>query len=150
MNASPLARSQVHARQAKAHNQPKSASRKPVVPAKVRAAVTERSEGWCEVAQPGCTGEATDFSHRKKTGNGGRHGAAAVAHHVPSNALAACRNCHSERLHAHPNEAYLCGWMLREHQNPAAERVLYRGAWRWLDDRGAVLTTPPMIAKEAK
>jgi hypothetical protein len=103
----------------------------------------------CEVAQPGCTYTATDFSHRIKVGAGGRHGAAAVAHHVLSNALAACRVCHGQRLHANPTEAYAAGWMLHEGQTPARHRVLYRSAWRWLTDDGLVLTSPP-TAEEAQ
>lgn len=150
MNAAPLARSAVHARSAKARNAPKRTTAKgSQVPAKVRRALALRSEGLCEVMQPGCTGKATDFSHRIRTGMGGRHGDAAVAHHVLSNALAACRTCHSLRLHGQPTEAYACGWMLRDGSDPLAERVLYRGAWRFLDDLGAVLITPTSTAEEA-
>lgn len=147
LNRSPMARSALHAASAARMSQPKR-SRGSEVPAKVRAGLKKRSGGMCEVAQPGCTGAATDFSHRIKTGMGGRHGAAAVAHHVVSNALAACRECHSVRLHGHPKDAYLAGWMLREGQDPTAERVLYRGSWRWLDDSGQVLSINPYEATE--
>lgn len=139
------ARSQLHANSAVQRRQPKrsTASR---IPANVRKGLALRSGDMCEVAQPGCTWTATDFSHRHRVGMGGRHGTAAVAHHVLSNALAACRTCHSQRLHANPAEAYAAGWMLREQQTPTRHRVLYRGAWRWLTDDGLVLTTNPHTA----
>jgi hypothetical protein len=73
---------------------------------------------------------------------GGRKGAAAVAHHVLSNILHACRACH-ERGHASPADSYRAGWMLRDWQDPTAEPCLYRGAVRWLSDDGAVLTSNP-------
>lgn len=112
--------------------------RRPGVPPKVRKGLTARSGGLCEIAQPGCTGIATDLSHRLKTGMGGRHGDSAKAHHVLSNALHACSTCHHRALHARPAEAYAAGWMLKEGQIPPAEPVLYRGRWRLLGDDGSV------------
>lgn len=123
--------------------------RSTIIPRSVRAGLARRSGGVCEVAQPGCTGAATDLSHRIRVGMGGRHGAAALAHHVLSNMLHACRWCHGQRLHANPREAYAAGWMLREGQTPARHRVLYRGSWRWLDDQGAVLVSPSNAHQEA-
>jgi 5-methylcytosine-specific restriction protein A len=107
------------------------------VPPKVRAALKLRSGGLCEIEAPGCTEIATDFSHRKKVGAGGRKGAAAVAHHVLSNGLAACRSCH-QFCHANPAASYAAGWMLREDQNPLSEPVVYRGTWCLLDDSCSV------------
>lgn len=141
-SVSPMSRSKLHAESVERRQQQRR-PRRPQVPVKVRKGLAVRSGGRCEVARPGCTWTATDFSHRIKVGAGGRHGAAAVAHHVLSNALAACRTCHSQRLHANPAEAYAAGWMLRENQAPARHRVLYRGAWAWLTDDGLVLTSPP-------
>lgn len=146
LSVSPTARSRTHANSAAQRHQPKRASSSSGVPARVRKALAERSGGLCEVAQPGCARVATDFSHRLRTGMGGRHGAAARAHHVLSNALAACRPCHAARLHAQPKEAYAAGWILREGQIPTAERVLYRGVWVFLTDDGSVLTTNPIAA----
>lgn len=136
LTASPLARSSVHAHQAR--KVPKRGTSSPVPP-KVRAALRKRSGGWCEIATRGCTGLATEFAHRKKNGAGGRHGDAAAAHHVLSNALDACHNCHQIQGHREPAQAYANGWMLREHQDPARERVLRRGVWRLLGDDGSVM-----------
>jgi hypothetical protein len=146
--ASPLARSSLHSEQAIRRQVSKAYRRRPTVPTKVRRALAARSGGLCEIFQPGCQGLAVEFAHRKKTGAGGRKGAAKVAHDVLSNALAACWNCHHRLCHARPAEAYAAGWMLREHQIPTSEPCLYRGARRFLTDDGQVLTTDPMI-KEA-
>lgn len=110
------------------------------IPAKVRAALLARSGGVCEIAAPGCSGRATDFAHRKKVGAGGRKGQAARAHHVLSNALAACRGCHSS-CHSAPAAAYWRGWILREHEIPAEVPALYRGVWVLLTDDGGVTKT---------
>jgi hypothetical protein len=135
------ARSSLHANSAAQRHQPKRSA--PGIPAKVRRGLAARSGGVCEIGQRGCTVQATDASHRVKVGIGGRKGAAAVAHHVLSNLLAACRVCHSQTLHAQPALAYRHGWMLREGQNTLTEACLYRGAVRWLSDDGAVLTSNP-------
>jgi hypothetical protein len=94
----------------------------------------------CEITTVGCLGVATDLAHRKKVGAGGRKGAAARAHHVLSNALAACRGCHKS-CHAAPAGAYWRGWMLREHQDPQTTPCLYRGLWVVLDDQGGYFPT---------
>jgi hypothetical protein len=135
---------------ARHHQQKRRPTSSPGVPAKVRAALAARSEGLCEIEAPGCTGAATDLSHRKKVGAGGRKGATAKAHHVLSNSLAACRWCHQEQLHAQPALAYWAGWMLRENENPREVPVSYRGQRRWLTDDGRVLTDAPMTPEEAQ
>jgi 5-methylcytosine-specific restriction enzyme A len=135
----PLARSVLHAESVARRAQPKRRPAQPI-PAEVRVALAVRSEGKCEIATVGCTAVATDFAHRKKVGAGGRKGSAARAHHVLSNALAACRSCHST-CHANPAEAYANGWMLREHHDATHEPVLYRGAWRLLGDDGSTIPT---------
>lgn len=117
----------------------------PAVPPKVRAALATRSGGLCEMALPGCALTATDPAHRLKTGAGGRHGAAKLAHDVLSNLTHACRPCHSW-THAEPARARLLGLMLREGDNPLTEWVLYRGVRSWLTDDGAVLASPPAVA----
>jgi hypothetical protein len=146
---SPLARSvPKHTRQAA-----KLKRRPSGIPAKVRAALKERSGGVCEIQAPGCNGRAVDPSHRIKTGSGGRHGEAAVRHHVLSNLLHACRGCHHGQIHAYPADAYWRGWMLREHEDPTAVPVLRRGLWVLLADDGSIRssdrTTATDIAEEA-
>jgi len=147
LSRSPLARSALHAGQSARKATPKRRTTA-AVPARVRAALKLRSGGLCEIQAPGCLELATDFSHRKKVGAGGRKGAAAVVHHVLSNALAGCRGCHSF-LHASPAASYSAGWMLREHQNPLAEPVVYRGQWCLLTDDGSVLPTDHYATEEA-
>lgn len=147
--AGPRARSALHADQAAQRHHPKRRTASPPrIPTRVRIALAARSGGKCEIAAVGCTGVATEASHRVKVGMGGRKGQAAVGHHVLSNLLHVDRHCHAQRLHAEPAAAYLAGWMLREHQDPAAEPCLYRGETRWLTDDGAALTAPP-TAEEA-
>jgi 5-methylcytosine-specific restriction protein A len=116
---------------------------------KVRAALKLRSGGLCEIEAPGCTEVASEAAHRKKVGAGGRKGDAAVRHHVLSNLLHACHNCHQVQGHRHPAAAYAAGWMLREHQNPLSEPVVYRGTWSHLGDDGSVLTIDPYATEEA-
>ncbi|MET0415799.1 MAG: hypothetical protein ABW022_07240 [Actinoplanes sp.] len=113
------------------------------IPTKVRAALAVRSEGKCEIAASGCTGVATEAAHRVRVGMGGRKGAAARTHHVLSNLLHLDHHCHQQLCHANPAAAYDAGWMLREHQTPLLEPVLYRGERRWLADDGSTSTTPP-------
>lgn len=146
--ASPFARSMLHAAHAR-EVKPRVRRPKPQIPTRVRIVLALRSGGRCEIASPGCTGVATDASHRIKVGMGGRKGTAAKAHHVLSNLLAACRTCHGQRLHADPAVAYAMGWMLRENEAPTVEPVLYRGLRRWLTDDGLVLDTNPCNAEEA-
>jgi hypothetical protein len=134
------ARSALHHAQA-GRSKPK--PRRPSIPAKVRAALSVRSGGWCEIAQPGCTGQAVEFAHRKKVGAGGRKGAAKTTHDVLSNALHVCWFCHHRLCHAAPREAYTAGWMLQEWQDPPSTPCLYRSRWRWLLDDGQVVAVDP-------
>lgn len=137
LSRAPLARSALHADSAARKAGPKRRAGS-AIPARVRAALKLRSGGLCEIGAPGCTEIATDGSHRIKSGTGGRKGAAAVRHHVLSNLLHACRHCHSTWLHAQPAAAYAAGWMLREHQSPLSEPVVYRGGRHLLGDDGSV------------
>lgn len=119
------------------------------VPAKVRAALKVRSGGVCEIQAPGCSMRATEDSHRLKVGMGGRHGAAAVRHHVLSQLLHACHGCH-RGLHEAPAAAYWAGRMLREGEDPTAVPVLYRNRWVLLADDGSITDSPKTTAdKEA-
>jgi hypothetical protein len=95
-----------------------------------RAIVRERSGGWCEMRLTGCAGRATDFSHRIGQGVGGPD--------TPSNAMDACRICHSW-CHARPAEAKDLGLMLESWQDPTLEPVAYQNAGLvMLDDRGGL------------
>lgn len=108
------------------------------VAVKVKVALALRSGSRCEMALHGCTVTATDPAHRIKQGMGGRQGAAKDLHDVLSNVLHACRTCHSW-THARPAEAYELGLMLREHQTPTREPVVYRGELSYLTDDGQVI-----------
>lgn len=109
----------------------------PAVPVDTSAGLTVRSGGVCEIALPGCWGRATDPSHRITQKTGGRHGAAKVEHDRLSNVVHGCRPCH-DWLGAYPAEAEAMGLVLREGDDPAAERVRYRGRWALLGDDGIV------------
>lgn len=111
----------------------------PAVPKDTRAALIERSTGWCEIQMAGCLGRGTDPSHRITTKLGGRHGAAKVEHDRLSDVLWACRSCH-DWLGDHPaaSKAERVGWALEEWQNPTECPVLYRGRLVFLDDFGGV------------
>jgi hypothetical protein len=115
----------------------KAASPAPAVPPEVRAALSTRSDGWCEIRLPGCLGRATDPCHRDGRGTGGRKGAAKDANARLSNVLHGCRRCHSWS-HANPAKSYGLGLMLRHGQDPTAEPVTYRGRRVYLGDDGTV------------
>lgn len=114
---------------------------KPKLTAMQKRPLVDRSGGFCEIRKADvCTGAATDVAHRIGEGSGGRHGQAAVLNDRLSNTLHACRRCH-EWCHANVSEAEIGGWMLRNGDNPPAERLLYAGrGWRYLDDAGQVLS----------
>lgn len=116
----------------------KKARPKPSVPTAVRKSLAERSQGDCEMYLPGCTGAATEVSHRIKRGTGGRHGTAEELSNRLSNLLHACRECHAW-CHARPAEAYDLGLILREHQDPLTEPAnTCRYGPVWLDDQGGM------------
>jgi hypothetical protein len=147
--ASPMARSALHAQAAERSQKPKAQRRTPpAIPVKVRIALALRSGGVCEMALPGCTGRATDPAHRLARQMGGRKGEAKAAHDVLSNLTHSCRRCHQIAT-AEPAWAYSVGLALPTGFDPAVEWVLYRGAVRWLNDDGLVLTTNPNLAEEA-
>lgn len=106
-------------------------------PADVRAVLMARSGGVCEMGLPGCHRQGTDAAHRLARKAGGRKGVAKTAHNQPSNALFACRACHSWSTE-HPAESYRLGLMLREGQVPSQVPVTYRGRLVLLDDEGGV------------
>ena len=81
---------------------------------------------------------------------GGRHGKAAVAHHVLANLLHACRGCHHQHVHRTPAVAYWHGWALREGEDPTVVPVLYRGVWSLLSNDGTVTKTDKTTADIAE
>src|SRR4051794_9411784 len=89
----------------------------PVTP-EVRATVRARAHGRCEL----CGATGTAVHHRKLR----RHG----DHSVP-NLVLLCGTCHS-KVHTRGSWSYENGWLLRAHQDPAAERLAYDGRWRLL------------------
>lgn len=115
-----------------------------MTPPKVKKAVRERaSDGgwtgaWCEIQLIGCQGLGVDPAHRIGQKRGGRHGEAYEENNRLSNVLWACRACH-DWCHDRPEEAGDMGLVLKEHQDPLAEPVLYRGDLRYLTDDGRVL-----------
>lgn len=111
---------------------------RPTVPVDTRAALAERSGGICEIQMAGCTGLATEVSHRRTQGMGGRHGAAKVDIDRLSDILHAC---HAEHMWAHARfaEAQDLGIRLYDWQNPLMEPVLYRGVLSYLNDDGLVI-----------
>lgn len=68
-----------------------------------RAAVHARARGRCEVRSPVCTG-CDEVAHHCKRGN--------PRVHDPEFGLGSCDPCHVY-LHAHPEEAYQRGWLVR-------------------------------------
>lgn len=117
---------------------PKSSS-KPAVPAARRKTLADRSAGWCEprIPEAGCWGRATDPHHRITRKDGGRHGQAKERSDQLSDLVHSCRPCH-RWVHDHPAKARDRGLLLKEHQIPTAEPVLYRGDLVYLDDAGEI------------
>jgi hypothetical protein len=111
----------------------------PAVPAARRKTLAERSGGWCEpqIPEAGCWGRATDPHHRITRKDGGRHGEAKERSDQLSDLVHACRPCH-RWIHDHPAKARDRGLLLKEHQIPAYEAVLYRGELSYLDPAGSV------------
>lgn len=105
---------------------------------KVRAALRERSGGWCEVAIPGvCLGRATNYQHRINRSQQGAY--------VLSAALDCCGSgttgCHGA-IHAGPARAYRNGWSVRSWDDPLTKPVLYRGRMVLLDNEGTIIPSP--------
>lgn len=70
----------------------------------VRQDLIARSNGWCEVAVPGCAGRGTQAHHRLRRAQGGKG--------TLKNGLWVCRACHSF-IHDHPAESFERGWLIR-------------------------------------
>lgn len=71
---------------------------------KLRAAVSERANGYCEVRTDGCALRGGHAHHRKRRSHGGEN--------VLDNLLWVCVPCH-DFIHAHPALSYERGWMTR-------------------------------------
>lgn len=72
---------------------------------KGRARPTQALADWCEAHIAGvCTGRASCRHHKLRRSQGGTDDR--------DNTVDLCNACH-EWIHAHPEEAYLLGWLLR-------------------------------------
>jgi hypothetical protein len=111
----------------------------------LRAALTRRSGGVCEMALDGCQGAAVDPCHRIGTGMGGRHGEAVALSDRPSNAIFGCRSCHDWQ-HANVGMAKAYGLILPNGADPTREPVLLRYGVVVLDDDGTWTECPPATA----
>jgi hypothetical protein len=101
----------------------------------LRAALAERSGGWCEMQLPGCQGQAIDPCHRVATGMGGVHGDAVELSDRLSNLVHGCRSCH-DWTHHNPTEAERLGLILPHGADPLAEPVRLRYGHVGLRDDG--------------
>lgn len=96
----------------------------------VQLLVPRRSGGDCEIRTPWCLGRATNLSHRRHQGQGGKWS--------PVNILDSCGHgnttgCHGY-LHQHPDEAKGKGWIVSAWGvNPADVEVLlwHQGRQDW-------------------
>ena len=71
----------------------------------VKANVRRRSGNRCEVkATKRCAGRIEVFHHVRRRSQGGKGD--------EGNCLGSCNDCH-EHIHAHPEESYLRGWLVR-------------------------------------
>jgi hypothetical protein len=109
----------------------------------VRRALAKRSGGECEMRIPaaGCSGRATDPSHRVGSQAGGRHGEAKEHHDRLSNLVHACRACHRW---CHDNTDY-AGWLgliLRQADIPEETPVMRNGVRVLLADDGTWTEAP--------
>lgn len=67
-----------------------------------RAAVAERSGGWCEVRGPRCDGRATDVHHRNRDRGDNRM----------RNLVHCCSWCHLRWVHGEPTRSLEVGWLV--------------------------------------
>lgn len=114
---------------------------RPAVPVEVRAALTERSGGVCEIGirwKAVCAGRAVDPSHRIAVGMGGSSGPARKRADRLSNVMHACRPCH-DWITREPLRAQMNGWVLERWQDPTQEPVWYRGRLVYLTDGGMIV-----------
>ena len=106
-------------------------------PADVKAVITERAGGMCEIMLLGCGMFAVDTHHRVNRGMG-----TAEKSGGPSAALAVCRHCH-DWIGRNPSDAYELGYLVRRNSivTPAESRVWWRSSrWLYLDDFGGMRT----------
>jgi hypothetical protein len=92
-----------------------------------RALVVWRANGYCE--WPGCRSPGSDVHHRLNRKAGGRAGASADRVNAPSALVVACRRHHHTVTSAHGGgytDARRRGWVLHEHEDPAATPILTR------------------------
>lgn len=101
------------------------------IPAAVRKALHERSEGRCER----CGNErATQAHHRRPRALGGSRDAGT---NVLSNLLHLGNDCHAH-VESYRSEAFSYGWLCRQAMDPRQMPVERRGVWVHLGDDGGV------------
>lgn len=98
------------------------------MPEAVYQAVMERSGGVCEaMIFPVCTGQVGHWHHRLMRSQGGKH--------EVHNGLALCSACHAW-IHAHPEQSYKLGWLVKMSYEPLDVPVSRRGRVVHLDAEG--------------
>lgn len=115
----------------------------------LKAALSVRSGGDCEIQQEGCQGRAVDPCHRIGTGMGGVHGDAIAESDRLSNVVHGCRSC-GRWQHQHDLLAKAYGQILPRHADPLQEPILLRYGVVWLDDDGGWELCPPANAREIR
>ena len=102
-------------------------------PLPVRIQIIERAAGRCE--RCGADGPNPQAHHRRVKGMGGDRRPETQS---VSNGLWVDANCHTE-IHANPAASYEHGWLVRQHEDPAAVPVLTASGWALLNPDGSVL-----------
>lgn len=103
---------------------------------KVRAVVTDRAAGRCELC--GVTEAGLQYHHRRPRGMGGSRRADT---NQASNCALLCPKCHC-LIESNRTEAKKRGWLVRQGHNPAQVPVFREGRWVLLDDHGCVVPVP--------
>lgn len=107
---------------------------------KVRAVITERAKGFCEV----CGFDAIDHIHHRRARSMG--GTRRPETNQAANGLAVSAECHT-MLESRRALATENGWLVSQTANPADVPVLYGGgAWVYLTDDGRIIPAGKDIA----
>lgn len=104
----------------------------------VRLVIYARSLGCCEVCGRNLNVVNMEAHHRRTR---------TIGPDCPCNALAVCRDCHHDRVHAGPEEARGKGWIVSRHSTtePADVPVIVAGARVLLTCGGTVVPSPLVV-----